>query len=77
MFKAVEDGPKYTPEANKLIRKVTSGRSKGPWKSKQSKIESRLLKLQENTLLENKEVGRSCKYFVLQSAVFIFHCHLL
>ncbi|NXU02807.1 TBC31 protein, partial [Buphagus erythrorhynchus] len=55
MFKAVEDGPKYTPEATKLITKVTSGRSKGPWKSKQSKIQSRLLKLQENTLLENKE----------------------
>ncbi|NXM83462.1 TBC31 protein, partial [Oenanthe oenanthe] len=55
MFKAVEDGPKYTPEANKLITKVTSGRSKGPWKSKQSKIQSRLLKLQENTSLENKE----------------------
>ncbi|NXQ40950.1 TBC31 protein, partial [Catharus fuscescens] len=55
MFKTVEDGPKYTPEANKLITKVTSRRSKGPWKSKQSKIESRLLKLQENTWLENKE----------------------
>ncbi|NXH58017.1 TBC31 protein, partial [Rhabdornis inornatus] len=55
MFKVVEDGSKYTPEANKLITKVTSGRSKGPWKSKQSKIQSRLLKLQENTSLENKE----------------------
>ncbi|NXR86188.1 TBC31 protein, partial [Hypocryptadius cinnamomeus] len=55
MFKVVEDGPKYTSEANKLITKVTSGRSKGPWKSKQSKIQSRLLKLQANTSLENKE----------------------
>ncbi|NXO62876.1 TBC31 protein, partial [Phainopepla nitens] len=55
MFKAVEDGPKYTSEANKLITKVTSGRSKGPWKSKQSKIQSRLLQLQANTSLENKE----------------------
>nr|XP_026655519.1 TBC1 domain family member 31 isoform X1 [Zonotrichia albicollis] len=54
-FKAVEDGPKYTSEANKLITKVTSERSKGPWKSKQSKIQSRLLKLQANTSLENKE----------------------
>ncbi|NXR22022.1 TBC31 protein, partial [Cinclus mexicanus] len=69
MFKVVEDGPKYTPEANKLITKVTSGRSEGPWKSKQSKIQSTLLKLQENTSLENKEVRRSCKYFVFQSAV--------
>ncbi|NXB52265.1 TBC31 protein, partial [Leucopsar rothschildi] len=55
MFKVVEDGPKYTPEATKLITKVTSGRSEGPWKSKQSKIQTRLLKLQENTSLENKE----------------------
>ncbi|NWZ91701.1 TBC31 protein, partial [Nesospiza acunhae] len=54
-FKVVEDGPKYTSEANKLITKVTSERSKGPWKSKQSKIQSRLLKLQANTSLENKE----------------------
>ncbi|NXQ15775.1 TBC31 protein, partial [Peucedramus taeniatus] len=55
MFKVVEDGPKYTSEANKLITKVTSERSKGPWKSKQSKIQSRLLKLPANTSLENKE----------------------
>ncbi|NWT25628.1 TBC31 protein, partial [Cardinalis cardinalis] len=54
-FKVVEDGPKYTSEANKLITKVTSERSKGPWKSKQSKIQSRLLKLQANTSHENKE----------------------
>ncbi|XP_066032694.1 TBC1 domain family member 31 isoform X2 [Chamaea fasciata] len=55
MFKLVEDGPKYASEANKLIKKVTSERSEGPWKSKQSKIQSRLLKLQPNTSLENKE----------------------
>ncbi|NXO83392.1 TBC31 protein, partial [Sitta europaea] len=57
VFKVVEDGPKYTSEANKLITKVTSGSSKGPWKSKQSKIQSRLLKLQANTSqsYENKE----------------------
>ncbi|NXY04526.1 TBC31 protein, partial [Pteruthius melanotis] len=53
MFKVVQDGPKYTSEANKLITKVTSGGSKGPWKSKGRK--SRLLKLQANTSLENKE----------------------
>ncbi|NWH95151.1 TBC31 protein, partial [Aegithalos caudatus] len=51
MFRVVEDGPKYTSEANKLIRKVTSGSSKETWKSNQSK----LLKLQANTSLENKE----------------------
>ncbi|XP_066191669.1 TBC1 domain family member 31 isoform X2 [Sylvia atricapilla] len=55
MFKLVEDGPTYTSEASKLITKVTSERSKGPWKSKQSKVQSRLLKLQANTSLENKE----------------------
>ncbi|NWW32447.1 TBC31 protein, partial [Panurus biarmicus] len=55
MFKVLEDRPKYTSEANKLITKVTSGRSKGPWKSKRSKIQSRLLKLQANASLENKE----------------------
>ncbi|NWV72048.1 TBC31 protein, partial [Malurus elegans] len=60
LFKVVEDGPKYTSEANKLIKKVTSGRSEGqrsegPWKSKGRKIKSRLLKLQANASLENKE----------------------
>ncbi|NXS32653.1 TBC31 protein, partial [Pomatostomus ruficeps] len=55
MFKVVEDGPRYTSEANKLITKVTSGRSEGLWKSKRSKIQSRLLKLQANTSPENKE----------------------
>ncbi|NWR08849.1 TBC31 protein, partial [Paradoxornis webbianus] len=55
MFRLVEDGPKYTSEANKLIKKVTSERSEGPWKSKQSEIQSRLLKPQPNTSLENKE----------------------
>ncbi|NXA67885.1 TBC31 protein, partial [Mohoua ochrocephala] len=55
MFKVVQDGPKYASEANKLITKVTSGGSKGPWKSKGNKIQSKLLKLQANTSLENKE----------------------
>ncbi|NWV18453.1 TBC31 protein, partial [Origma solitaria] len=54
-FRVVEDGPKYTSETNKLIKKVTLGRSEGLLKSKGSKIQSRLLKLQANTLLENKE----------------------
>uniref|UniRef100_A0A8C3JTH1 TBC1 domain family member 31 n=1 Tax=Calidris pygmaea TaxID=425635 RepID=A0A8C3JTH1_9CHAR len=35
--------------------RVTSGRSERPWKSKESKIQSRLLKLQVNTSPENKE----------------------
>lgn len=52
--------------------RVTSGRSERPWKSKGSKIQTRLLKLQVNTSLENKEVGRRCKYFALQSAAFKF-----
>jgi len=47
---------------------VTSGRSEQPWKSKGSKIQTRLLKVQMNAPLENKEVGRSCKYFVLRCA---------
>ncbi|NXU40095.1 TBC31 protein, partial [Drymodes brunneopygia] len=55
IFKAVEDGPKYRSEANKLITKVTPGKSKGPRKSKGNKIQSRLLKLQANASLENKE----------------------
>ncbi|NWV41096.1 TBC31 protein, partial [Grantiella picta] len=54
-FRVVEDGPKYTPEANKLIKKVTSGRSEKPLKSRGSKIQSRWLKLQASTSLENKE----------------------
>ncbi|NXU11406.1 TBC31 protein, partial [Pardalotus punctatus] len=54
-FRVVEDGPKYTSETSKLIKKVTSGRSEGLLKSKGSKIQSRLLKLQANTSLENKE----------------------
>ncbi|NWS14728.1 TBC31 protein, partial [Pachyramphus minor] len=55
MFKAVQDGSKCTSETNKLIMKVTPGRSEGPWKSKGSKIQTRLLKLQGNASLENKE----------------------
>ncbi|XP_031408774.1 TBC1 domain family member 31 isoform X2 [Meleagris gallopavo] len=53
LFKVVEDWPKS--EANKLTTRVTSGRSEQPWKSKGGKIQTRLLKVQMNTLLENKE----------------------
>ncbi|XP_075271731.1 TBC1 domain family member 31 isoform X5 [Opisthocomus hoazin] len=55
MFKVVEDWSKCTSEANKLAMRVTSGRSERPWKSKGSKIQTRLLKLQVDTSLENKE----------------------
>ncbi|NXL86772.1 TBC31 protein, partial [Alectura lathami] len=51
----VEDWPSCTSEANKLAMRVTSGRSEQPWKSKGSKIQTRLLKMQVNTSLENKE----------------------
>ncbi|NXG89331.1 TBC31 protein, partial [Stercorarius parasiticus] len=54
-FKVVEDWSKCTSEANKMTMRVTSGRSERPWKSKGSKIQSRLLKMQVNTSLENKE----------------------
>ncbi|NXN62094.1 TBC31 protein, partial [Rynchops niger] len=54
-FKVVEDWSKCTSEANKLTMRVTSGRSEWPWKSKGSKIQSRLLKMQVNTSHENKE----------------------
>uniref|UniRef100_A0A8B9SGA6 TBC1 domain family member 31 n=1 Tax=Anas platyrhynchos TaxID=8839 RepID=A0A8B9SGA6_ANAPL len=54
-FKVVEDWPKCKSEANKLTMKVTSGRSGRPWKSKGNKIQTRLLKVQANTSLENKE----------------------
>ncbi|POI32069.1 hypothetical protein CIB84_004179, partial [Bambusicola thoracicus] len=55
LFKVVEDWPKCKSEANKLTRRVTSGRSEQPWKSKGSKIQTRLLKVQMNAPLENKE----------------------
>ncbi|NXE10525.1 TBC31 protein, partial [Lophotis ruficrista] len=55
MFKVVEDWSKCTSEANKPTMRVTSGRSDQPSKSKGSKIQTRLLKLQVNTSLENKE----------------------
>ncbi|KAM4685127.1 TBC1 domain family member 31 isoform 3-T3 [Amazona ochrocephala] len=51
----VKDWSKCTSEANKLTMRVTSGRSKRPCKSKGSKIQTRLMKLQVNTSLENKE----------------------
>ncbi|NXE74971.1 TBC31 protein, partial [Cochlearius cochlearius] len=55
MFKVVEDWSKCTSEANKLTTRVTSGRSEQPLKSKGSTIQTRLLKLQVNASLENKE----------------------
>ncbi|OXB82954.1 UNVERIFIED_CONTAM: hypothetical protein H355_009864 [Colinus virginianus] len=55
LFKVVEDWPKNKSEANKLTRRVTSGRSEQPWKSKGSRIQTRLLKMQMNTPLEDKE----------------------
>ncbi|XP_074757231.1 TBC1 domain family member 31 [Athene noctua] len=54
MFK-VKDWSKCTSEENKQAMRVTSGRSEWPWKSKGSKIQTRLLKLQVNPSLENKE----------------------
>uniref|UniRef100_A0A8C4UM84 TBC1 domain family member 31 n=1 Tax=Falco tinnunculus TaxID=100819 RepID=A0A8C4UM84_FALTI len=54
MFKVVEDWSKCTSEPNKLTR-LASGMSEWPWKSKGSKIQTRLLKLQVNTSLQNKE----------------------
>ncbi|XP_061229454.1 TBC1 domain family member 31 isoform X3 [Neopsephotus bourkii] len=51
----VEDWSKCTSEANKLTMRVTSGRSKRPCKFKGSKIQTRLMKLQGNASLENKE----------------------
>ncbi|XP_074743410.1 TBC1 domain family member 31 isoform X2 [Strix uralensis] len=55
MFKVVKDWSKCTSEANKQAMRVTSGRSEWPWKSKGSKIQTRLLKLQVNSSFENKE----------------------
>ncbi|XP_042641675.1 TBC1 domain family member 31 isoform X3 [Tyto alba] len=55
VFKVVKDWSKCTSEANKQTMRVTSGRSEWLWKSKRSKIQTRLLKLQVNTSLENKE----------------------
>ncbi|NXG66241.1 TBC31 protein, partial [Hemiprocne comata] len=55
MFKVVEDESKGTSEANKLRMRGTSGKSERPWKPKESKIQTRLLKLQGNSSLENKE----------------------
>uniref|UniRef100_A0A8C3LDJ8 TBC1 domain family member 31 n=1 Tax=Chrysolophus pictus TaxID=9089 RepID=A0A8C3LDJ8_CHRPC len=55
LFKVVEDWPKCKSDANKLTTRVTPGRSEQPWKSKGSKIQTRLLKVQMNTPLENKE----------------------
>ncbi|KFR03813.1 TBC1 domain family member 31, partial [Nipponia nippon] len=54
-FRVVEDWSKCTSEGNKLTMRVTSGTSEQPWKSKGSKIQTRLLKLQVTKSLENKE----------------------
>ncbi|NXX75101.1 TBC31 protein, partial [Urocolius indicus] len=54
-FKVVEDWSSLTSEANKPTMRVTSGRPEWPGKSKGSKTQTRLLKLQVNTSLENKE----------------------
>ncbi|NWH57772.1 TBC31 protein, partial [Geococcyx californianus] len=53
--KVVEDWSKCTSQENKRTIQVSSGRSEPPWKSKGSKIQTRLLKLQVNTAPENKE----------------------
>ncbi|XP_067146300.1 TBC1 domain family member 31 isoform X3 [Apteryx mantelli] len=55
LFKVVEDWSKCKLGANKLKVRVTSGRSERPWKSRGSKIQTRSLKPQVNTSLENKE----------------------
>ncbi|NWU88711.1 TBC31 protein, partial [Upupa epops] len=53
--RVVEDWSKCISEASKLRVRVTSGRSDHPWRSRGSKIPTRLLKLQVNTSRENKE----------------------
>ncbi|XP_062426573.1 TBC1 domain family member 31 isoform X4 [Rhea pennata] len=55
LFKVVEDWSKCKLGANKLTMRVTSGRPEHPWKSRGSKIQTRLLKPQVNTSLANKE----------------------
>ncbi|XP_068789301.1 TBC1 domain family member 31 isoform X2 [Struthio camelus] len=55
LFKVVEDWSKWKLGANKHTMRVTSGRSERPWKSRGSKIQTRLLKPQVNGSLENKE----------------------
>ncbi|NWU70187.1 TBC31 protein, partial [Pterocles burchelli] len=55
VFKVEENWSMCTSEPNKLTMRATPGRSERPWKSKGSKIQTRLLKLQANTSLENKE----------------------
>ncbi|XP_061851401.1 TBC1 domain family member 31 isoform X2 [Colius striatus] len=55
MFKVVEDWSKLSSEPKKLTMRVTSGRPEWPGKSNGSKTQTKLLKLQVNTSLENKE----------------------
>uniref|UniRef100_A0A8C8R4Z7 TBC1 domain family member 31 n=1 Tax=Pelusios castaneus TaxID=367368 RepID=A0A8C8R4Z7_9SAUR len=54
LVKVVEDLSKGKLGASKLTMRVTTGRSERPWKSK-GKIQTRVLKPQGNTSLENKE----------------------
>ncbi|XP_034619438.1 TBC1 domain family member 31 isoform X2 [Trachemys scripta elegans] len=55
LVKVVEDLSKGKLGASKLTMRVTSGRSERPWKSRGSKTQTRVLKPQVNTSLENKE----------------------
>ncbi|XP_064363908.1 TBC1 domain family member 31 isoform X4 [Dromaius novaehollandiae] len=55
LFKVVEDWSTCKLGTNKLTMRVTSGRSERPWKSRGNKIQTRSLKPQINTSLENKE----------------------
>uniref|UniRef100_A0A8C3I719 TBC1 domain family member 31 n=1 Tax=Chrysemys picta bellii TaxID=8478 RepID=A0A8C3I719_CHRPI len=55
LVKIVEDLSKGKLGASKLTMRVTSGRSERPWKSRGSKTQTRVLKPQVNTSLENKE----------------------
>ncbi|XP_039380277.1 TBC1 domain family member 31 [Mauremys reevesii] len=55
LVKVVEDLSKDKLGASKLTMRVTSGRSERPWKSRGSKTQTRVLKPQVNTSLENKE----------------------
>ncbi|XP_007070938.2 TBC1 domain family member 31 isoform X2 [Chelonia mydas] len=55
LVKVVEDLSKGKLGASKLTMRVISGRSERPWKSRGSKTQTRVLKPQVNTSLENKE----------------------
>ncbi|XP_075776285.1 TBC1 domain family member 31 isoform X2 [Pelodiscus sinensis] len=55
LVKVVEDLSKGKLGASKLTMRVMSGRSERPWKSKGTKTQTRVLKPQVNSSLENKE----------------------